>query len=166
MPALDLLEPALAPLSLDGRTSLAAAIAAAAPCLEWVTYDGYPRAEIGAAFADGHAFAALVGETGPVQAADFELGLFIVAPHVFYRDHKHAAPELYAPLTGPHGWRFAPDEPLVWKEAHQPVWNPPLQPHATKVGSVPFLCFYVWTRDVNEAATVIAAGDWAALEQS
>ncbi len=36
------------------------------------------------------------------------MGLFVIAPHVLYRDHAHAAPELYLPLTGPHGWRFAP----------------------------------------------------------
>jgi hypothetical protein len=144
--------------------ALAAAIAGAAPQLRWITYDGYPPEQIGAAFRTGHAYASIIGEEGAVPAADFDLGLFLIAPHVLYRDHCHKAPELYAPLTGPHGWRFGPDVPLVLKQAHEPVWNTPYAPHLTKVGPVPFLCLFGWTRDVSEVARVIPAPDWAELE--
>ena len=144
--------------------ALAAAIAGAAPHLAWVTYDAYPRGLIGAAFATGHAFASIAGEAAPIPARDFDLGLFLIAPGVLYRDHAHAAPELYVPLTGPHGWRFGPGQPLVAKPAHAPVWNDPHDPHATKVGSVPFLAIFGWTRDVNAAAYVIPSDDWALLE--
>jgi hypothetical protein len=147
-----------------GWPALASAIAAAAPCLHWSPYDQYPRDAIGAAFADGHAFASIIGEDAPIRAAGYDLGLFLIAPHVLYRDHCHAAPELYAPLTGPHGWRFGADTPLVTKPAHETVWNPPFQPHLTKVGSVPFLCLFCWTMDVNAPARVIPAGDWPELE--
>ena len=159
------LAPALKILDAD-RPRLGAAIAAAAGGLDWVTYDAYPRDKIGEAFAQGHAFASVLGGDAPFAAPDFELGLFLIAPGVLYRDHHHAAPELYAPLTGPHGWRFGPRGPLTLKPAHQPVWNPPHQPHLTKVGAVPFLCLFVWTRDVNEPAQVIDADDWAALEST
>jgi Dimethlysulfonioproprionate lyase len=144
--------------------ALAGCIGDAVRHLTWVTYDLYPRAEIGEDFANGHAFASIIGGTGPMAAPDFDLGLFLIAPNVLYRDHCHRAPELYAPLTGPHGWRFGPDLPLTIKPAHQPVWNPPDQPHLTKVGRVPFLCLFGWTRDVNEPARVIQANDWPALE--
>lgn len=157
------LAPALAALT-ESHPALAAAIAAAAPHLYWVTYDAYPRDQIGEAFATGHAFASLIGGGAPIAAEDFDLGLFLIAPHVLYRDHNHAAPELYAPLTGPHGWRFGPGEPLVVKPAHQPVWNDPFRPHCTKVGAVPFLCLFGWTRDVNEPARVLPAPDWPELE--
>ena len=143
---------------------LAAAIAAAAPHLAWVSYDRYPRAEIGDSFAEGHAFASIAGGETAFAADDFELGLFLIAPHVLYRDHCHRAPELYAPITGPHGWRFAPGRPLIVKPAGEPVWNPSLQPHLTKVGPTPFLCLFAWTRDVTEAARVLPAADWATLE--
>lgn len=156
------LTPALAAVS--GVPALVAAIRAAVPSLTFVTYDAYPRAQIGEAFASGHAFASILGVDAPFAAQDVDLGLFLIAPQVLYRDHRHAAPELYAPLTGPHGWRFGPGEPLLRKPAHQPVWNPPHQPHLTKVGPVPFLCLFVWTRDVRLPATVIPAPDWAALE--
>jgi hypothetical protein len=155
---------ALAATAAMGQTALAAAIAAAAPSLAWGIYDKYPHAAIGAPFRAGHAYAALVGPTAAFTAGDYELGLFLIAPGVFYRDHRHAAPELYAPLTGPHGWRFAPGDALAWLPAHAPVWNEPLRPHATKVGPVPFLCLYAWTRDVAEPATIVAADDWPALD--
>ena len=143
---------------------LVAALAAAAPHLTWITYDLYNPAKIGPAFAGGHAYALLLGEAAPITARDFDLGIYLIAPHVLYRDHAHAAPELYAPLTGPHGWRFGPGTRLQIKPAHQPVWNPAHQPHMTKVGPVPFLGLFGWIRDVNEAAYVLHAEDWPALE--
>ncbi len=147
------------------QPALAQAIAEAAPALDWLTYDRYPPAAIGAAFAAGHAYARIIGDGAAIPASDFDLGLFLIAPHMLYRDHCHPAPELYAPLTGPHGWRFAPGAPLVMKVAHEPVWNPPGRPHATKVGAVPFLCIYGWTRDVDLPARVIPAGDWPEIEE-
>lgn len=143
---------------------LATAIRNAMPLLRWVTYSAYPRDEIGATFADGHAFASIIGEGAPVTAVDFDLGLFVIAPRTLYRDHRHAAPELYAPLTGPHGWRFKPGDPFVLKAAHVPVWNEPFAPHATLVGDVPFLCIFCWTSDVNETAEVITSADWEQYE--
>lgn len=157
------LGPALASLA-PGHPALAAAIADAAPHLDWVSYDLYPAAEIGPAFAAGHAFASLIGEGAPIAAQDFDLGLFVIAPHVLYRDHCHPAPELYAPLTGPHGWRFGPGKALTVMPAHRPVWNEPGAAHLTKVGAVPFLCLFAWTRDVALPARVLPAADWAALE--
>jgi len=157
------LAPALRSLAATHPT-LAQAIATAAPHLNWNTYNGYPLEEIGDAFPRNHVAATILGQDAPIAAHDFDLGLFLIAPHILYRDHHHAAPELYAPLTGPHGWRFGPDTTLEIRPAHQPVWNPPHRPHLTKVGAVPFLCLYAWTGDVTELAHVIPAGDWPALE--
>ena len=55
------LAPALAGLR-GGEPQLAAGIEAIAPHLEWVTYDAYPRDLIGDGFAEGHAFASVIGE--------------------------------------------------------------------------------------------------------
>jgi hypothetical protein len=154
---------ALAALAVT-HPALATAIAAAVPLLVWRPYVGYPPEVIGAGFMQGHAFATIMGDGAPLTARDFDLGLFLIAPHVLYRDHCHKAPELYAPLTGPHGWRFGPGRPLIVKAAHQPVWNDPFTPHLTKVGPVPFLAIFGWTRDVEALAEVIPADDWPALE--
>lgn len=134
---------------------LADAIAAALPLLKWVSYDAYPRADVGEAFAEGHAFASVIGEEGFHAAEDFDLGLFIIEPNVDYPDRHHAAPELYAPLTGPHGWRFLPAQAYQWINADIPVWNEAWAPHATKTGDLPFLCIYCWTKDVNLPAKII-----------
>lgn len=159
--ALKHLEPALD--AMRDRT-LAAAIAAAAPFLFWATYDAYDRTAIGEAFAAGHCFASLAGEAAPFPADDFDAGLFLIAPRVFYRDHHHAAPELYLPLTGPHGWRFRPGDALLWLADGVPVWNDPWQPHATMTGDVPLLCIFAWMHDVAAPARVIHAADWPELE--
>ena len=157
------LRDALAPLA-ETHLSLAQAIAEAAPYLTWKPYDSYPIAEIGEAFAKGQAYASLIGEDATIPAKDYDLGIFLIAPHLLYRDHHHPAAELYAPLTGPHGWRFGPYTPLIVKPAHVPVWNEPYRPHMTKVGPVPFLCLFGWTNDVKEPAVVLPASDWAKLE--
>jgi Dimethlysulfonioproprionate lyase len=157
------LAPALQHLGAD-RPHLADAIARAAGHLHWITYLEYPCAEIGEAFVTSHAYASIYGEAAPFAARDFDLGLFLIAPNVLYRDHRHKASELYAPLTGPHGWRFGIGRPLILKPAHQPVWNPSNQPHLTKVGAVPFLCLFVWTKDVADIAQVLPADDWPELE--
>lgn len=154
---------ALAQLA-QSHPGLAHAIGMASPHLTWITFDGYPPDEIGADFAHGHAYVSLIGEGAVIAARDWDLGLFLIAPHVLYRDHRHRAPELYVPLTGPHGWRFGADRPLVLFPAHRPVWNDPFAPHLTKVGPAPFLSLFCWTRDVNAGAEVIAASDWSALE--
>lgn len=166
LPVCDHLDAALQALQSSGNDSLAKAIAECSSFLNWVSYDAYPRGEIGSDFADNHAFASIIGEGCTLEAVDFDLGLFLIAPKLFYRDHHHAAPELYAPLTGPHGWRFNPGDPLIWKEAHEPVWNPAWQPHATMTGNIPFLCIFCWTQDVALPAKVIASPDWYALENS
>lgn len=158
------LDAALAAAAPHDRDGLSALIGAAADHLHWVTYDAYPRAEIGEAFATGHAFAELAGPEGaPVPTRDFCAGLFLIAPHVVYRDHRHLAPELYVPLTGPTGWRFAPGG---WeaRAAHEPVWNPANRVHATQVEATPLLCLYVWTRDVQWPAEVVHAAGRGEIE--
>ncbi len=161
--AAQLLAPALDALR-QTHGALAGAIDAAAPHLAWITYDAYPRDLIGEAFAQRHAFASLMGADAPFAAQDFDFGLFLIAPNTLYRDHSHAAPELYAPLTGPHGWRFGVGRPLITKPAHHPIWNPPHRPHLTKTGAVPFLALFVWTKDTASPAAVVPAPDWPQLE--
>ena len=148
----------------QGEDRLASAIEPMRPHFNWVTYDAYPRDLIGPRFPKAHAFATLIGGDGFVPARDFELGLFLIAPKTLYRDHRHPAPELYAPITGPHRWRFGVASP--WRElpAHIPVWNEPNAVHATLVGDVPFLGFFAWTRDVNLPASVVPADDWSEIE--
>jgi hypothetical protein len=163
-PAIGDLDVTLQLVERQSGAVLAAAIRAALPWLNWVTYRAYPAAEIGPRFPTHHAFASLAALYDPDYALDFDLGLFLIAPHTLYRDHRHRAPELYLPLTGPSLWRFGLEEIWQKREAGEPVWNPPFALHATRVEAVPFLCLYGWSRDVRFPANVVPAGDWREIE--
>lgn len=154
---------ALALAREQGSARLVDAIERVGQHLAWTTYAN-PGQAIGTRFARAHAFVELVGVDMPFAAPDYALGLFLIAPSTFYRDRRHKAPELYAPLTGPSSWRF---DLGPWRRygAHQPVWNEADRVHATLVEEAPFLCIYVWTRDVSEPAVIVAAPDWAEIEQ-
>lgn len=151
-------------IETEGDRVMGAAIRKAMPYLEWQAYDPYPRELIGDAYAENHCMASLIGEAGQIGAEDFDLGLFGFGANILYRDHKHAAPEMYAPLTAPHGWRFGSSAALDWRSSFQPVWNEAWAPHAFRSGPTPFLCFFGWTRDVNVPAEMIFEPDWAAIE--
>ena len=160
------LDSALASACAAGFDGLATAIERARPHLRWITYDAYPPDDIGPRFARSHAFAEIIGPGAPIGAADYDLGLFLIGPHVLYRDHHHPAPELYLPLTGPTRWRFGAGTSWETRAAGEPVWNPANRVHATIVDAVPFLCLFAWIRDVREVATVDVAADWPAIERS
>lgn len=147
----------------QGKAPMAEAIEHAMPELAWRAYDAYPPELVGPRFANAHAFVDLVGPEAPFMAADFELGLFLIAPWTFYRDHRHKAPELYAALTGPTRWRFNGG---VWltRQAGEIVWNETMYIHATLVEARPFLCIYAWTQDVSLPAEIVPAPDWHEIE--
>jgi hypothetical protein len=153
-------------LAMTGADPLCMAIQDIRPQLNWVTYDAYPREMIGKRFPVAHAFVSLIGGAGFITADGFELGLFLIAPKTLYRDHCHRAPELYVPLTGPHEWRFGTGESWTEYKAHTPIWNEPMQVHATLVRDIPFLSLFAWTRDVTAHATVTPSPDWADIEAS
>lgn len=156
------LDEAIGLVAVSGGKPLAEAIARARPYLHWITYDAYSAA-IGPRFPRHHAFTGLIGEYRMLAARDFAFGLFLIAPKTLYRDHRHPAPELYVPLTGPTRWRF---DGGAWetRAAGEPVWNEPNAVHATLVGNRPFLCLYAWTRDVTLPAEVVDMSDWDAIE--
>ncbi|NBE09552.1 dimethylsulfonioproprionate lyase family protein [Paragemmobacter ruber] len=144
--------------------ALAKAIGAAAPHLPWASHDPAPPDHTGPACAGGHAFCPLITPDTGLGRRDAEFGLVLMAPHILCRDHSHPAPELYLPLTGPHGWRFGPARPLITKPAHRSVWHDAHRPHLIKVGPTPFLAFVFRTRDSAAPARILPAPDWPALE--
>ena len=151
-------------VAMTGADPLCMAIEDIRPQLSWITYDAYPRQLIGNRFPLAHAFVSLIGGVGFIPADDFELGLFLIAPKTLYRDHCHRAPELYVPLTGPHEWRFGTGASWTEYKAHTPIWNEPMQVHATLVRDLPFLSLFAWTRDVDAHATVTPSPDWNLIE--
>ena len=125
----------------------------------------YPEeADVGQAYRDGNMHTELIGPNGCVfHDDDFSLGIFTLAPRTFYRDHDHAAPELYFNLTGPCGWRF---DKGLWQDfgAGSLVWNPEGLAHAMRTYEQPFLSVYSWTSHVNSLCRVVPADDWQEIE--
>jgi len=136
--------------------------------LQWRVDDGgfYAKgADVGDGYRRGNLHALLVGpEDCPFVTNDFLLGFFLLSPHTLYRDHKHLAPELYIPLTGPSGWRF---DQGAWEDhtAGSAIYNPPNIVHATRVYETPFLALFGWSQDIGSACEVVFAGDWGKIEK-
>lgn len=132
--------------------------------VDWQTYNSYPAADIGPAFPKRHAFVSLASMLDPAWSLDFDVGFLLIQPRTLYRDHHHAASELYVPLTDASRWRFGADTTWSPVAAHQPIWNDPNAVHATLVGDTPLLCLYAWTENVLAPAFVDRARDWATIE--
>lgn len=119
--------------------------------LSWRVDDGrYYRkdAPVGDGYRRGNMHTVL-GTRGDASA-----GLFLLRPDVDYRDHRHAAPELYVNLAGRPSWRF---DGGVWAEMSPSsiVWNDAGSVHATRSGATPWLSFWCWTSDSDGWCEVV-----------
>ncbi len=164
----DVLNTAIGNIPKSRFGPLVEAITAAKDHLHWrvdrgLFYEG--DADIGKDYLDGNLHCVLVGsDVGVIPHDDFLLGFFLLAPRLLYRDHIHAAPELYLNLVGPSGWRFEHGE---WRDyqAGSVVWNSPNAVHAMRVYDQPFFSVFSWTGDVEQMCEVTPADDWPAVEQ-
>ena len=163
----ELFENAVASISDKRLLGLREALINAKDRLHWKVDDGgyyYRDADVGDAYKNGNVHALLIGpENSVVQADDVLLGFFLLSPHTLYRDHRHVAPELYIPLTGPSGWRFD-FGPWQDHQAGDVIYNPANKIHATRVDDIPFLSVFVWTNDINERCEVVPSPDWGEIE--
>jgi hypothetical protein len=100
---------------------------------------------------DNYAYAELIGPNGFFAGDDFLLGLLLLGPGIHYRDHHHAAPELYWLLTGPSEWRRGSGD-FKMRDAGDVIWHEPSIVHSTRTLRTPLLAVWAWTRDVSEPA--------------
>ena len=162
-----LLDHSIASISNPALQSIAEQIRLARNRLTWRVDCGlfYPKeVDVGQGYRDGNMHSELIGPNGCVfRDDDFSLGLFMLAPKTLYRDHSHAAPELYFNLTGPCGWRF---DKGCWHDfaSGSLVWNPEGLAHAMRTYDRPLLSFYSWTRNANSLCRVVPADDWQEIE--
>ncbi|CAN5444739.1 hypothetical protein BH10PSE7_BH10PSE7_07490 [soil metagenome] len=136
--------------------ALAAALASCEDFLRWKQNPNYSDAVMGAGYMNSYAYAELVGPDGFFAGDDFLLGLMILGPGLHYRDHYHAAPELYWLLTGPSDWKSGAGG-YGSREAGAMIWHKPFVVHATRTLDQPLLTIWAWTRDVSEAARLVGA---------
>jgi len=125
-----------------------------------------PGADLGEGYKRCNFHTLLIGPDGcGYQQADFNLGFFMLDRHTLYRDHNHAAPELYLNLSPKSSWRFNLPQ---WEgyPAGSLIWNPAYAPHATRVDEHPFISVFAWLEKVHSPCNVIQFDDWAEIEQA
>ena len=116
--------------------------------------------EIGNDYLFGNMNTELIGPVnGHFKSKELKLGLFLLEPKIFYKDHKHEAPELYINLTSGTKWRFSNSE---WKSksAGSIIYNEPYKVHAMKVGKEPFLSVWCWPKNSSKKCTLVPKNDW------
>lgn len=120
--------------------------------------------DIGNDYLCGNMNTELIGPVnGHFKSKELKLGLFLLEPKIFYKDHKHEAPELYINLTSGTKWRFNNSE---WKSksAGSIIYNEPYKVHAMKVGKEPFLSVWCWPKNSSKKCTLVPKNDWFELE--
>jgi hypothetical protein len=154
LPACSMLPDAVG-AALTIASDVAAAIAAVEDDLHWQQNPAYSDAAMGrSGYMDGYAYAEIIGPNGFFPGDDFLLGFLLLGPRRLYREHYHAAPELYWMLTGPSQWKRGAGG---WEElaAGDMRWHQPYVVHATETSSQPLLCLWAWTNDVAEPAKLV-----------
>ncbi|MGE0005318.1 MAG: dimethylsulfonioproprionate lyase family protein [Parvibaculaceae bacterium] len=142
--------------SMFTSPGVAAALAEIEEFLHWRQNPNYSDRRMGAGYMDNYAYAELIGSHGFFAGNDFLMGLLLLGPNSHYRDHHHAAPELYWLLTGPSEWRRDKGE-FEMREAGETIWHDPHIVHATRTDASPLLAVWAWTRDVSEPARLVEA---------
>ena len=120
--------------------------------------------DLGRRYRESNLHAQIIGPNGDLfQTDEFMVGFFHLGPWTLYKDHSHAAPELYLNLSDGSEWRFNFG---AWCKlgAGSLVWNPSKQIHATSVFETPFLSVFAWMSDINCLCEVCASNDHNQIE--
>ena len=118
---------------------------------------------IGKHYLKGNMNSELIGPiNGSFKSNEFRLGLFLLEPNIFYKDHKHEAPELYLNLTNGTHWRF---RNRTWQEksAGSIIYNKSNMVHAMRVNEVPFLSIWCWPYNSSKKCVLVPRKDWIEL---
>ena len=120
--------------------------------------------DVGSDYLFGNMNTELIGPVnGHFKSKELKLGLFLLEPEIFYKDHKHEASELYINLTSGTKWRFNNSE---WqsKSAGSIIYNEPYKVHAMKVGKDPFLSIWCWPKNSSKKCVLVPKSDWLKLK--
>jgi len=114
---------------------------ASAQYLQWG--QTYVAEDFGAAFREKYGWAEMIGQRGPIASDHIACGFLLLAPDTEYPSHRHAAEEVYLPLTGPTFWKMGDDG---WENRliGLPIYHRPWLTHAMRTESVPLLALYLW----------------------
>ena len=103
----------------------------------------YAAEDFGAAFLEKYGWAEMIGQRGPIASDSIACGFLLLASGTAYPSHRHAAEEVYLPLTGPTFWKMGHDR---WENRPigVPIYHRSGITHAMRTESVPLLALYLW----------------------
>ena len=98
-------------------------------------------------FAENTMYVQFYGPETHGDLPDFRVGLFYMAPDLFYPAHRHAAREVYVRLAGACDFTLGPDQDQL--ETGPFLINEPEHIHAMRAGPQGALFAWLWTGDVD-----------------
>lgn len=121
--------------------SFVAALAVAAPALEWRR--SYSAEAVGAEFFRNYGWTELAGLSGPVPSEHLACGVLVLGPGLTYPPHRHEAEEIYVPLSGAAEWRQGRGAWRV-RPPGSVIHHSSNEPHAMRTGRDALLALYLW----------------------
>lgn len=115
--------------------------------LDW--YQIFEGDDIPPQLASGLMAAQIIGGRGPLKSGDLLFGMFLLAPHVTYPLHQHAALEIYCVLSGAVSIRHGRAKPAMTIAPGGHSITPPHQVHELRTGEEACLITYAWTGDMT-----------------
>ena len=126
---------------------LASALGPFMDSLDW--YQIFEGDDIPPRLASGLMAAQIIGGRGPLKSGELLFGMFLLAPHVTYPLHQHAALEIYCVLSGSVAIRHGRAKPAMHIGPGGHSITPPHQVHELRTGDEPCLITYAWTGDMT-----------------
>ena len=112
--------------------------------LAWAVVPG----DMPSSFTGTYCFVTIVGPEGMIADQRFKFGVYLQMPETFYPAHRHAAEELYFPLSGTALWQKddAEFEPVA---SGTLIHHAPYQSHAMRTHDLPLLALWSWTGNLS-----------------
>lgn len=120
---------------------LIAALCRAAPWLEW--RQTYTAKEVGGELLENYAWCEILGPKAPQSSLRIACGFLLLGPHTHYPRHRHAAEEIYLPLSGTAQWQQGDGN---WRRRAPGalIHHQSEEPHAMHTADAPLLALYLW----------------------
>lgn len=103
----------------------------------------YVAEDFSAAFLKKYGWAEMIGKRGPIASDHIACGFLLLAPGTEYPPHRHAAEEVYLPLTGPTFWKMG-DDGWTNRPIGVPLYHRSWLTHAMRSEFVTLLALYLW----------------------
>ncbi len=103
----------------------------------------YVAEDFGAVFLEKYGWAEMIGQRGPIASDHIACGFLLLARGTEYPPHRHAAEEVYLPLTGPTFWKMG-DDGWENRPIGDPLYHRSWLTHSMRSESVPLLALYLW----------------------